>query len=370
MNNVLMSEIRNIQIEYLELLKQLKAINNSEIIPLANEVLTFWFRKRKIINLFLDSLSKSKKNFIHTGAAYMNIYQKQHLPFLLLDGNHIWDDPLPSYINSFKASKMVESQHELRSVFMILVSNNIKIISSLKKYVYVIPVRFIFEIDNLQAISDNGNRLFLDIFKPELKITDIKTYHSAFNSIHDIGKGVQNTIKKIVFPSNAKGDFIEQFKICKEWFPEVSRLLNDTENFYLIVNGGFTQAESILLVCATYNLLPYIHYYPAVHYLLLLYPIFSMALNLEEIILWTILGYSISRNFDSSKFKSFTTKRFMEYTYDKQFTSRLTEKIKTKDFNLNNLELSKIENSVKEELDSFYPRNPDTYQNSYEFHLC
>lgn len=359
-SNALLEAVNQIQIDYLEVLKLLKANRNSDIIPLANEILTFWFRKRKIIVFFLESLSKAERHYIYTGAAYLNVNQKEHFPFLLLPGNHIWDDPLPSYISSFKDLKTGELRKEIRPVFCKLVANNINIISSLHKLIHVLPVRFIFELDNLQTIKDTGDRLFLDLFKPELKITDIETYFSTFKSISDIEKGIRTSLKEHILPSNSRGTFEQKFDNNKDRIPEFSSQLDDVANFYSIVFGGLSQAMSILLVCATYNLKPYVHFYPAIHYLLWLYPIIAKTLRIEDIVFWAFVGFSISRNFNSSRFVSFSTKKFIDYLSDKQFATGLTYKLRKEKLNPGDLKTARIAKAVCEVLESVYPITPYT----------
>ena len=92
------------------------------------------------------------------------------------------------------------------------------------------------------------------------------------------------------------------------------------------------------------------------HYLLWLYPTLTKALHLEEIAYWAIVGFSVSRNFDSSRFKSFTTKRFIDYLDDKQFATKLTEKINIDKLNPDYLQFKSIEKSVIKVLDSIYPK--------------
>lgn len=54
--DVLLEEVKQIQHDYLRVLKSLRVNKDSDIIPLANEILVFWFRKRKIIDFFFGIL--------------------------------------------------------------------------------------------------------------------------------------------------------------------------------------------------------------------------------------------------------------------------------------------------------------------------
>jgi len=170
MNNPIINEIRQIQKDYLELLKNIA--NTSENVVssnLADKLNIFWFKNKKIIKLAGHYLFKDEETYCFSAATIFDVDDPDQNSFFLLGKYHVFDDPLPSYINevikitNFKNDLMAQS---LNSRILNTIKDNIRIIEEYGDVFWILPLRFISQIENqnyfdLQEVAEN---LFCQFF--------------------------------------------------------------------------------------------------------------------------------------------------------------------------------------------------------------
>ena len=77
MNNLLLNKIKEIQNEYLILLKLYAIRFNSEnYVYLIDEIDLFWYKYRRLIQIFLESLDSSIDVYVLTGITYLDVKNK------------------------------------------------------------------------------------------------------------------------------------------------------------------------------------------------------------------------------------------------------------------------------------------------------
>ena len=110
-NNYLFDDISNIQKEYCLLLSRIREqINEKNATILLREISVFWFKHRKVIDLYAEYYFAEQNSFIYFGPYNLPFSQGKHLPFLLFGKIHLVDDCLCFYGSEYDNIEKVQPQ--------------------------------------------------------------------------------------------------------------------------------------------------------------------------------------------------------------------------------------------------------------------
>lgn len=277
MNNAIVDVIREIQIDYLELLKNIAYTSENKVPPsLVDKVNIFWFKNKRIIGLAGNYLFKDKDTYCFSAATTFDVEDPDQNSFFLLGKYHIFDDPLPRYINEVniinhsKNNLLIQS---LNSRILNSIKDNIRIIEDYGDILWILPLSFISQIENqnymdFHEISEN---LFCQFF---VGISDKNDYQKKILTAKDIElNSDSNNISNVLLydgdnPSDSWVDRIRGYR--NETSEYISESFSDGDVFFVAVYGYVRQALAIIDMSNNFEVTPFIRTFTPLNYFLFL----------------------------------------------------------------------------------------------------
>ena len=99
-SSIVLDELLKLQHQYLRILKHI--VDNElalTLIQIVDCIDVFWKSNEKFISYCTSNIFVEKKTAIFTTSRIINTNDFEHIPFLILNDYHIWDDPTPSYLD-------------------------------------------------------------------------------------------------------------------------------------------------------------------------------------------------------------------------------------------------------------------------------
>lgn len=353
MNNLLINKIHNIQDDYCNLLENIiiKLAEQDNFAAL-DEINIFWHSKFEVLRMYLIYYGSLFDSYIFTGATYLDIKNNEHLPFLLVGDTHIFDDPLYLYADIVANIKLGKLTNKLREQIIVTAKDNIEIIKKSKYNILILPVSVLGSREDKDIVDKQVTKIFLDLFSD--KFSSLKDYFNKCNTIKDIEAYLtQNAIEMINFSE----DNIEHNISFQERFLHAVSKSNhlirkderDATIFFELVYGYFTQALVIMLSCVEFNVVPYIRSRVTFQYFLLLSQNMIEHQKYKEIIDKAHIAYVVHYVFDRQRIPNIDMLEYISRVDKYSFSNNLFKKT-----TVPKIELSKIENIVKKELETIY----------------
>lgn len=274
--NLLINKIKQIQIEYKDLLKLLlPTLKTAVSLSALDEINLFWFKNINLVNLYLANEFAGKDSYVFTASTLMDFDDKEHYPFLLLGKHHILDDPLCRYANTYSKIKNTDLglnvSENLLSQTVITAEDNIKIIEKCGGNIIILPLRLLGQSPEDLDFLKMGEIAFVSLFKD---IKSIKEYFEKCRSLADITKYIRKDIIKTILFSESDDNslsFEQRYQHAKE---ENSHIFNynssEAYNFFVMIYGYIQQAVDIIVSCLEYECIPFIRSTMSLYYVLLL----------------------------------------------------------------------------------------------------
>lgn len=301
-NNLLDEQIKDIQIQYLDLLKtMLPMLQNKKYVSMAlDSISLFWRRYKSVIDIYLRYIVKESKTVFYTAATYFDVDNGEQYPFVLMGDVHIFDDPLGKYCEICHQSE--EAPKALCEKVSICAKDNIDILEKCNGLIIALPLRLMGAVNEENDYFKLGEKFFLSFFDD---IYDLNTYFECCNTMDEVIKYFKDEYKEVIClyeGDSETDDFENRIKRAVEVTKEImGEGYSIGEYFFFSLFGPLQQALDILMVSMEYNILPLIIYLPALHNVLLLLPNFYNDEYLEVKSRLLVFNY-LYRIFDQSEF--------------------------------------------------------------------
>lgn len=354
-NDYFWGQIKNLQDDYGNILKALLPKLSTEDLPmLIDEINLFWFANRDLVRIILRNISFDNECYTFTGATFLDIDDFEHYPFVALGSIHIIDDPLYKYINITKDIPNKDFAMQLKKQIELSVQDNIKIIENCPGIIYILPVTLLSDL-NSDLLRKASEQAFFSMFKGST-IT-LQKYHSNFKTIEDVAFAIKDNVKKTLVFSEEDDDgddLINRFKKHASSIHPFNSDTNDAMLFFYTVNGFFTQAFSILLMCAEYNMIPYLRFEVTYKYTVLLGRNFLDNNEMQTILFRSVCAHLLYRIFDKSKITNIEFIHYLSVLKRQNFSNRVFDILQENGINLYKPNISKVTDILHNELNKVF----------------
>ena len=354
-SNLLQSKINDIQSEYKELLSALLPRLQSPYAATAlDEINLFWTRYIETVQLYLRYYFRGNDSYVFTASTFMDYDDNEHLPFLLVGGKHILDDPLSKYsviCNNMPAGRDAET---LQKQIGLTAADNIKIIENCKEII-ILPLRLLNQSSTYTDLFELGERFFVHMFKG---IESVADFFAKCTTIDDILKYARKDIGGLIkFSENDDQSlaFKERFERAlaeTEYMIDLTK--PDSYNFFTLVFGCIQQAVDVIVSCIEYGCVPYIRYPVSLHYISLLSESFLDIEHIRTVRYKMSVAFVVYQLCDKSQLSKVGTNTFERKNLSYCFSRRLFSKLEELGITEDNFIKHRITEIVIAMLEEFY----------------
>lgn len=349
--NLLLNKIYLIQDEYKNLLLNLlPKIEKNLNSVLLYEIKLFWFKYIKEIDLYLRN--HCTDGYLFTASSAMNLSDNEHLPFLLINGNHIYNDPLTQCQN---IPHNIDSSSFFYKKIILTIKDNINIIKNTDKRIIILPLSMINNLD-YSEINKIRENLFINFFNG---ISSINDFFIKCKSINDIIKHGKNDISDLILfteNDNPNIPFIKRFEMAFNTSKNIiGKNISEPHFFFASIYGMISQSLDAILSCRIYNCYPYIRSKLIIYYILLFSENFDFN-NLDKFKFITFISYLIHALCNKNKIKHITWNNFLNLTEKNDLMGNILTSLNTIEITNDNFmsHKSDIARIISEELDKLF----------------
>lgn len=274
MNNPLLEELNIVQNDYPLLLKELDKIPQDEIsLSVIDSVNVFWYENRNIVNLVFEYLFKGKNTYCFSAATIFDVDNTDQRSFFLLGDYHVFDDPIPSYLNTLIGVLDRVYLKKMKTIISNTIKDNIRVIEEIKSDLVILPLRYTSVVLNqhYEKLDETAETLFCNLFTD---IENIEEYKSKIVTIEDLIEHLdnRNSASILLFdgdnPSETWECRIQKYKEETDHFDMSTFSCGDI--FFFAVFGNLRQALAVIDMASNFEVIPFIRsYIPFQYYLLL-----------------------------------------------------------------------------------------------------
>jgi hypothetical protein len=310
-NDLLKVELRELQKKYKNVLLEAKdKIFKSNTAAIIDEIGVFWQQNKKLVRFFLNNYIEPFSSYVFTAATVLDIEDYEHYPFVLLGQYHIWDDPIYKYVHIIGKTENPQFDDEMKKRVEETISDNLKLLDIAEDIIYILPVKYLSE-ESMKLAYNAANQAFLSMFKDKFTLEE---YRESFNSILEIKDALRPGIEENIFfleDENISTDFETRFNDYKKVQPlPLPKEVGEAREFYFIMLSYLSQAFDILLMCAEYQVYPYIRFDVAIKYMALLSKNFSIQTGLQDIVYKGLVAHILHQIFNKERIRNMN---FNEY---------------------------------------------------------
>lgn len=254
----MIDELKKIQSDYLDLLTNFRNISNQEDISFhLVQIGIFWYRRKRTIELCSRYLFHENETYVYTGTSRFNLNNNENNILFALGKFQIFDDPLVPYlevINKNNISSRNEKYiYKLKEKIITLIEENISLLELNIPYFFILPMRFLYNIDNNKEENDI-KQLVDQFFKSKIDITSL-------SNDTDINLLVNKKLLTGVLFSDEDNPTLPIAERLTNYRIEFSSILptdfNDIELLYFILTSNFAQTVDILNTCFYFETIPF-----------------------------------------------------------------------------------------------------------------
>src|SRR5690625_425976 len=274
MNNSLFEELDIVQKNYLSLLKELDKIPQNEIsLAMIDSINVFWYESRNIVDLVFEYLFKDKNTYSFSAATIYDVDDKDQNSFFLLGDYHVFDDPIPSYLNTLIGISDKIFLRKMQKTISNTIKDNIRIIEEINSYLIILPLRYSSVVLNQhgEQLDEIAEKLFLNLFND---IDNIKEYMTKVVTTEDFIKHFDDHNSAVIL-------LFEGDDPSKSWKYRMRKYAKDNDNidmnkhstgviFFFAVYGNLRQALALIDMESTFGVVPFIRSFIPFHYYILL----------------------------------------------------------------------------------------------------
>lgn len=285
MNNPLLEELNIVQNDYLSLLKELDTIPKDEIsLSVIDLVNVFWYENRNIVNLVFEYLFKGKDTYCFSAATIFDVDDTDQNSFFLLGDYHVFDDPIPSYLNTLNGIPDDVYFEKMKTIISSTIKDNIRIIKEVKSDLIILPLRYSSVVLNQHygKLNEIAETLFCNFFTD---IENIEEYKSKVVTTEALVEHLDkhNSASILLFegdnPSETWEYRIQKYKEATDHFDLSTFSSGDI--FLFAIFGNLRQALALIDMASTFEVIPFIRSFIPFHYYVLLSSILEYNLKPE-----------------------------------------------------------------------------------------
>ncbi|MCL2671006.1 MAG: hypothetical protein FWF10_03105 [Clostridiales bacterium] len=351
MADLMHTKIKELEFNYLSVLKKAESnIYSANAVAIIDEILVFWERNRRLVECILRHDIIPYDTYIFAAATYMDMNDYEHYPFVTLGKKHIMDDRLCSYIKIINGDcDSNDYSKKLHNLLLTVIQDNIKIIENCFPSILILPVRFLADIEK-DAIHKGTEVAFLNMFT---SINSMKEFF-RLKDIIEIEKALLPTIpNSLIFSADEdmSNSFISRFREYQKTI-DYSMVSKDDETglFFTAIYGYFSQALDIIMLCASYALIPYIRYDVAFKYMLSLSSNFTDDEKIRLIVFRACIAFSLYRIYDTHDFCNIEFSKYVEAVIKYDFSGKLLSDINERNFFLSNASVEEVHEMIEKHL--------------------
>jgi hypothetical protein len=308
-------ELLKVQKEYLILLKHIE--KNEGIISslsIVDNVLIFWRANQKFIEYILYEYFDSEDTSVFTAIRMINLEDNEHIPFMLLNKFHIFDDRIPTYLGLQGNLSNDGFSQDFHNDILELIHDNIQILERYFGEIILIPISFLerIESDDREFVDS----IFFGMFSSDYH--SFKDYCDDNASIEDIRRHLDDGAESHIMFSvdeNTKDDFVQRFRVyTKSNELPLKELKSDSQIFYFVIMGYHIQAYNCLKLMLQYKFVPYIRNRTSINYLLLMLSTLSDdgRTKSQRMINKVLVYYLIHNSINKNRISESTEKAFLQ----------------------------------------------------------
>lgn len=311
MNSPLLEELNIVQNDYLSLLKELDKIPQDEIsLSMIDSVNLLWYENRNIVNLVLEYLFKGKDTYCFSAATIFDVDDKDQNSFFLLGDYHVFDDPIPSYLNTLIGISDKIYLKKMKAIISNTIKDNIRIIEEVNSDLIILPLRYSSVVLNqhYEKLDEIAEALFCHLFTD---IANIEEYKSKVVSIEDLIEHLdnQNSPSILLFDGDNPSETWEyRMQKYKEETDHIDMsTLSSGDIFFLAVFGNLRQALALIDMASTFEVIPFIRSFIPLHY---------------YVLLSSMLEYNLKPELESTQVKDSLWKTKVSYFLYREYIKR------------------------------------------------
>lgn len=352
---LLKEELQELQLNYKEvLLKAREDIFESKTGAVIDEIKVFWQRNKKLVEFALRNWVRPYETYVFTAATMVDIDDFEHYPFVTLGKFHIWDDPIYKYADIVGKTPNPNFNNMIKKQVLETIMDNLKILDVAKEIIYILPIRY-FSGKSTQLACRAAEQIFLSLFDKKYTLEE---YNQIFFSIDDVKKSLRTGIEKnIIFEEyeDTSVDLIDRFtKYKNTTTTPLSKDACDAKIFKFVIFSYFIQAFDTMLICAEYQLNPYLRYDVAFKYFVILSENFGDQKEIKDMIFKCSITYILYQTFDKEKVKSLDFRTYYNTIRKNNLESQLFDRLEEEGITIDNLNIKLTSNIIKELLNSSF----------------
>lgn len=357
-SNLLINKINSIQNEYKNLLTvllpKLKSSNAPEAL---DEINLFWLRHIEEVKLYLKYWFPGENSYVFTAVTYLDFYNKEHLPFLLIGDKHVLDDPLGKYSEIHnKMSKGKNSEFLYRQIATIA-EDNINLLENLNSKILVLPLRLLSQSNSDDTLYKVGERVFISLFN---NIESLEDYFLKCVTIDDIIELSHKNIENVLLFSeddNTELPLKKRFEIALKDFDYMLDLeKSDAYNFYILVFGYIQQAIDIMFSCLEYDCIPFIRNPVSFHYISIISNNYSDISKINAMLFRMSIAFIIYQCYDKEKLSSVPLEEYLSIIQEHDFNNKIFQELNNQGINQKNYLENDISPIIADELKALYEK--------------
>ena len=356
-NDVLISSLNEIQLEYRDILVNCKEkLLSNNPFSVIDSINVFWYENKKLINTILKYIDKPYSSFVFTGASFLDLSDLEHFPFRTIGKYHFLDDPICKYTRTIGLPKNHKFVEEIKKQLELAIEDNIKIIEKCAEEVYILPISFLFDADpklRFRAVEQAFFSLFDDEDMNNKKYSSLKTPEDV---LAKLSPGVE---KQIIL--SEEDDFSLDFKTRLENYKNTTILpledtASDAEIFKFALFSYMLQAFDILLMCAQFQMAPYIRYSVCFKYTLHLSANFKGNSDISNMMLKSSVAYILYNCFDKSQIESIDFLKYCRLINEFDISNKIFREIYKYNITYESLNVNKVQEIIMHNLTDMFKK--------------
>lgn len=264
-----LKSIKRIMNEYRILLEKYESkLDNfsiSEHKKLIGEIKLFWYRNKKVIEYFLESITVEDEVAFLAGAVRLDVLNDGHLEYVLVGKIRLINDPLLKMSTFYKGNEEQINFEYTNNYLNECIKDLLLILRDYPGDFYILPIEFInsSEVEEYySSLSEVANRMVLSMFSKEYE--NIRQLLEDNNTLEELEQKLFPHIKEQLIFDGFKDVSLTLRGRCEKYIKSNASImpllnsLDEVQVFLVAVSQFCMQALAIIVAMKNYNIIPFI----------------------------------------------------------------------------------------------------------------
>jgi hypothetical protein len=332
-----------------------------EILSFINEIKMYWLKRLELIRYHLDILSNQRACFLLCGAIYLDTKNNGHYLFKALGDHHIVSDPFLKLETIFRVNISKPDQKENIAYFKKVLKDVQTILSNYPTSFYILPIHELNPKNKEEHLSllNKFFWLFISGIFPR-DYSNQEDFLEDYQSFDKIEKDINGYVKKNLIFLGVEDDKFPLIERINNYCEKQSNLhilvkdKSDSEKFILSLHNYIYQIMDIILICSSFNLIPFIRYEVTFRYLTLIMHTFKEDKSLGEMIEKTIIFYILYNVIDREKMFGVEFAVYCKILSDKNILGNILDRKEKSNIDFIDDGIKSIREIIVEEFDNIF----------------